>query len=157
MSSGYGGLLFGSIRKGLPAACVLLWISWDRCLVSCHHTTIMLAAIVWVKCSWVHQKIWSKKTSQINLIPLFQLSCYQVISWIRNGETMLTSSFMCPNSLPEADQLKQQHEQFQMAIEVSQMQPQSLRFFHPKMKYLLYKRPLKALQENNWIYFLEFL
>ena len=32
---------------------------------------------------------------------------------------MLTASFMCPNSLLEAEQLKKEQEQFMMAIEVS--------------------------------------
>lgn len=32
---------------------------------------------------------------------------------------MLVSSFICPNSLMEADQLRKEHEQFMLAIEVS--------------------------------------
>ena len=32
---------------------------------------------------------------------------------------MLTASFMCPNNLVEAEQLKKEHEQFMIAIEVS--------------------------------------
>ena len=42
-----------------------------------------------------------------------------MISWIRNGESMLTASFMCPNTLVEAEQLKKEQDQFMMAIEVS--------------------------------------
>jgi len=32
---------------------------------------------------------------------------------------MLTASFMCPNTLVEAEQLKKEQDQFMMAIEVS--------------------------------------
>ncbi|XP_012941789.1 triple functional domain protein isoform X2 [Aplysia californica] len=47
----------------------------------------------------------------------FEIEARQVILWVRNGESMLTDSFMCPNSLVEAEQLKKEHEQFMIAIE----------------------------------------
>uniref|UniRef100_A0A336L0L3 CSON003029 protein n=1 Tax=Culicoides sonorensis TaxID=179676 RepID=A0A336L0L3_CULSO len=47
----------------------------------------------------------------------FQNDANQVISWIKNGETMLISSFAIPNSLQDAEKLRNEHEQFQIAIE----------------------------------------
>ncbi|KAL4217263.1 hypothetical protein ACF0H5_023714 [Mactra antiquata] len=47
----------------------------------------------------------------------FEVEARQVISWIRNGESMLNASFMCPNALLEAEQLKKEQDQFMMAIE----------------------------------------
>ncbi|KAF6201860.1 hypothetical protein GE061_004256, partial [Apolygus lucorum] len=47
----------------------------------------------------------------------YRVDANQVVSWIRNGEAMLMASFAVPNSLPDAEQLKKEHEQFQVAIE----------------------------------------
>ena len=47
------------------------------------------------------------------------LHIFQAIVWMRNAESMLSAGLVCPNSLVEAEQLKKQHEQAQVAIEVS--------------------------------------
>ncbi|XP_053624403.1 kalirin isoform X1 [Plodia interpunctella] len=47
----------------------------------------------------------------------FQKDAAQVVSWIRNGEAMLAASFSIPGTLAEAEQLKREHDQFQVAVE----------------------------------------
>ena len=42
----------------------------------------------------------------------------KVMRWIRDTEAMLIASFTIPGCLQEAEQLKKEHEQFQVAIEV---------------------------------------
>lgn len=49
----------------------------------------------------------------------FKSEARQVLSWIKNAESMLSASFTIPQSLQDAEDLRAEHEQFQVAIEVS--------------------------------------
>jgi triple functional domain protein len=46
-----------------------------------------------------------------------EIDAKQVISWMRNGESMLAASFMIPTCLQEAEDLQAEHEQVQLAFE----------------------------------------
>jgi len=60
----------------------------------------------------------------------FQNDANQVISWIRNGEAMLVASFVTPNSLQEAEQLRKGHEQFQVTLNITQNSCTIINLFH---------------------------
>ncbi|XP_050432765.1 triple functional domain protein isoform X1 [Adelges cooleyi] len=60
-----------------------------------------------------------KRTRLDQIVQLCQFNndASQVISWIRNGESMLSANFTIPTCLADAELLKKEHEQFQVAIE----------------------------------------
>ncbi|KAI2803184.1 hypothetical protein BLOT_007307 [Blomia tropicalis] len=58
-----------------------------------------------------------RQLEQIIQFGQFQMNVEQILNWIRNGESMLKSSFYIPTSLQTAENLKTDHEQFQEAIE----------------------------------------
>jgi len=57
------------------------------------------------------------KLEQCVQLATFQTDATQVVRWIQNTEAMLMASFTIPGCLQEAEQLKKEHEQFQVAIE----------------------------------------
>ena len=59
------------------------------------------------------------KLEQCVQLATFQTDATQVMRWIRDTEAMLIASFTIPGCLQEAEQLKKEHEQFQVAIEVT--------------------------------------
>lgn len=67
------------------------------------------------------------KLEQCIQLGQFQNDANQVISWIRNGESMLMASFTIPNSLADAELLKKEHEQFQVSLIQSIEQYQSVK------------------------------
>lgn len=69
------------------------------------------------------------KLEQCIQLSQFQNDANQVISWIRNGESMLTGSFAIPNSLADAELLKKEHEQFQVCKNILHLSDSILRIF----------------------------
>ena len=57
-------------------------------------------------------------SQQVRHAVILILIFVKVMRWIRDTEAMLIASFTIPGCLQEAEQLKKEHEQFQVAIEV---------------------------------------
>ena len=48
--------------------------------------------------------------------PYVQVEGNQVMSWIRNGESMLSATLSLPSTLLEAEQLRNEHSHFQVGL-----------------------------------------
>nr|XP_012140243.1 PREDICTED: triple functional domain protein isoform X5 [Megachile rotundata] len=57
------------------------------------------------------------RLEQASQLVQLQTDATHVASWIRNGEAMLLASLRVPENLQDAEQLRLEHEQFQVAIE----------------------------------------
>lgn len=57
------------------------------------------------------------RLEQASQLVQLQTDATHVANWIRNGEAMLLASLRVPENLQDAEQLRLEHEQFQVAIE----------------------------------------
>jgi len=68
--------------------------------------------------------LWNRLTNTILLLSfqfIINYLNFQVVGWVRNGETMLAATFTFPSSLQEAEQMKNDHEKLKKALEVRGM------------------------------------